>query len=656
MTRIRIASPEVLTARAGTSVVVRNQAKELASAMHYGVTHDNAKVALQNLSEILKDVKTSVVNVLPLLFNLEQKPFTLEKHFFFEPLFSSYISSNTTLCCGRQCGKSMTGIAVTSITFAHLIPHLRVLTVAPLYEHIRRLSQNYVKPFIETSPIRALMVGPSCTSSILQRDLLNKSILYFSYAFNSVTRCRGISCDAENFDEVDDFNPEFVPIIMQCASSATRDRRFFRYFGTPKTLDTLLAQSWQNSSQAEWTIRCPSCGYWNTPALEQDLMAMIGPRVPKWRVCEETPGIVCAGKSKVDGKQCGTPLNTREGMWVHAFPERRFEHSGYHVPQIVLPQHCEDSSKWQALLNYREGADNTTPSKFANEILGVPFDGSSRLITLTDLRKACTLPLDVTQITEITKWVEKKMLDGTYYDCVMGVDWGGGGVKEESFTTIAIACLRYDKKVDIVFGYRSLTPHDHEKEIATIISLKRLFRCSRIVHDGNGAGEARETQLAMCGVPTETFVRMFYVALGHGHILKFKPGDMRLGTRSGFNVDKARSLMWLVTFIKQGYVHFFKYDTVPGGKLGLVDDFLSLIEDKQRHDFHSDVYRIIRASNSKQPDDFTAAVNYAVHYFYGSKLREYPKIDYLSGSNIIELDAEFIKRIEKYAEDEDFSN
>jgi phage terminase large subunit GpA-like protein len=96
-----------------------------------------------------------------------------------------------------------------------------------------------------------------------------------------------------------------------------RHKRFFRRFGTPKTLDTLMAQHWFGSSQAEWSIRCEHCGYWNVPALDQDLDLMIGPKVPKWTVNKERPGVICAGKSRVDGKQCGQPLHTHNGMWVH---------------------------------------------------------------------------------------------------------------------------------------------------------------------------------------------------------------------------------------------------------------------------------------------------------------------------------------------------
>ena len=628
--------------------VERNQIKEFAEAIHKGeagVTHDNAKTVLQHAAKILGNINLSMVNVLPLMFNLNQQPYTLDRHFFFEPMFSTQIATNSIVISARQIGKSMT-IASSSVALGTLIPHMRLLTVTPLFEQVRRLSQNYVKPFIQESPIRDLIVSPRCTDSVLQRDLANRSILYFSYAFTSVTRCRGISTYAIQYDELGDFDPEYIPIINQCASSAPDHLKFFRRFGTPKTMDNPMEQYWSQSSQAEWCIRCKHCGHWNIPSLDQDLDAMIGPKKPAWKVCQETPGIVCAGKSRADGKRCGKPLDTRQGRWIHAHEQKRWHNAGYHIPQIILPQHCESSAAWNLLLAAREGADNTTPAKFYNEICGVSYDGSSRLITLTDLKQACFLPTDIHKIQEAADFVKARLKDGIYVDVVMGVDWGGGGAKELSFTTIAIAALRYDGKIDIPFGYRSLTPHNHEKETAVIITMKKMFQCSKIVHDANNAGRERETILTMSGLHEGMFCRMYYHRLGRGAIVKWTPGNINLQEKPGYILDKTRCVLWLISFIKNGYVRFFKYDSVSGGKLSLIDDFLSLVEDKHST-FTSDVYTIIRSAQSQQPDDFVHSCCYAVHYFYAHQMKgKYPKIQYLANSNVTELTNELVAQIE----------
>jgi hypothetical protein len=107
------------------------------------------------------------------------------------------------------------------------------------------------------------------------------------------------------------------------------------------------------------------------------------------------------------------------------------------------------------------------------------------------------VPTSIYNLQAAADFVKRRVADGTYTDVIMTIDWGGGGARELSFTTISIACLRYDGRIDFPYAYRSLTPHQHEKEIATIIALKRLFKVSKIVHDGNGAGEARELECGM---------------------------------------------------------------------------------------------------------------------------------------------------------------
>ena len=648
MNRIRLPSPRVHTVRTNVISQEKNQAQFLANAIkNDAVTHDNAKTVLQEITKVLEKLNLSMCNVLPLMFNLNQKPYDLENHFFLEPMFSTRIARDAVICTGRQIGKSMT-IASSTVALSQLIPHMRILIVTPLFEQVRRLSQNYIKPFIQESPIRGIMMNAQCTDSVLQRDFVNRSIIYCSYAFTSVTRCRGISTYALFYDELGDFDPEYPPIINMCAASAPRHLRFIRRFGTPKTLDNTMEQYWSRSSKAEWCIRCNHCGHWNVPTLDADLDAMIGPRIPKWTPCRQTPGIICNGKSRATGKMCGKPLDPRMGMWVHAHPEKRWDSVGYHVPQIILPQHCEDSSNWRLLLDYREGKDNMTIDKFYNEICGISYDGSARLITLTDIKKACFLPTDVNKITEAVEFVKEKKRMGIYTNVVMGIDWGGGGEDEVSFTTICIACLRHDGKIDIPFGYRSLTPHDHEKETALIMNLRKLFEVQMIVHDGNRDGGAKETLLKHAGVPREALCPMWYVRLGHSSIIKFIPAKRKSNERAGYRLDKARSLLWLLTYMKTGWVRFFKYDGDGdgGGKLSLMDDFLTLVEDKHSHNFAADVYTIIRSTKTNQPDDFSACCNYAVHFLYGHCRRHYPKVDYLTNSRVEELKGELIDQIE----------
>jgi hypothetical protein len=647
--RIIVKSPEVYTHKTYDLPPANDKLDEVVQALHKGVTHQNYVGVLQQISEMLHDgVLPTVTPLLPLILNLNRAPYTLDNHFQFEPLFSGRLSAHMTWVTARQTGKSMNS-AAQSCVYARLIPGLKILHLTPLYSQIHRFSVNYVKPFIEYSPIKGDLVNTDCTSTVSQRNLRNNSILYFTFAFKDLLRTRGFDSWWNKYDEAQDFDPDFIPIINQTTSGAPGNMKMIFKTGTPKTLENNIQKSLDRSSSAEWHIKCPHCGHWNVPALDGDLDAMIGPRTPNYIITKERPGVVCAGMSLVNKQRCGKPLNVREGLWVRRYPDRHWQHAGYHIPQIILPQHCEHDHSWRDILAHREGADNMTQAQFYNEICGCSYDVGARLITLTELRQACTLPTETTKLREAAMYVKERMDNGTYYDVVLAVDWGGGGVKEVSFTVVAVVALRYDGTIDVPFAYRSLTPHLQQKEAKNIIYLRNLFGVSHIVHDGCGNGTSRETQLTMYGVPLAVFVRVNYCRIGNGHLMKYHPAKAKTGELGHWNLDKARSLSWLCEYIKHGFIHFFQYDTSDGAKPGLIDDFLSLIEDKTRTELGSDIYSIIRDKTRDEPDDFTAAVNYGCQYFWGVVMKRYPEWSSMEiSTHMHEISEELINEIEKY--------
>ena len=94
----------------------------------------------------------------------------------------------------------------------------RTLYVTPLYEQIRRFSNNYVRPFIDRSPIKPLWSGTSTENSVLQRSFKNLSMMIFSFALMDADRVRGISADKVAIDEVQDMDPDHLPIIREVMS------------------------------------------------------------------------------------------------------------------------------------------------------------------------------------------------------------------------------------------------------------------------------------------------------------------------------------------------------------------------------------------------------------------------------------------------------
>lgn len=137
---------------------------------------------------------------LPLCLTLRGKPYTLSNHFPFSPIFKTNMPATVVLKTGRQVSKS-TSLASHGVLLSNCIPDFRTMHVTPRYEQIRRFSNNYVRPFIERSPIKSLWTGTNTENSVLQRSFKNHAIMLFSFALLDADRIRGVSCDKLAIDE-----------------------------------------------------------------------------------------------------------------------------------------------------------------------------------------------------------------------------------------------------------------------------------------------------------------------------------------------------------------------------------------------------------------------------------------------------------------------
>ena len=565
---------------------------------------DKITKRLKTASHVLtKSGYLTLKPLLPLLLEIRGKPYHLHDHFPFAPFFRTRMPRRTLLKTGRQVSKS-TSLAAQGVLFSNCIPYFSTLYITPLFEMIRRFSQNYVRPFIETSPVVDLFMGSTTINSVLQRSFKNRSQMLFSFAYQDAERTRGISADKNVIDEVQDMDISFLPVIHETIS-ASQEWGLIQYAGTPKTLDNTIESLWQDSSMAEWMIKCPHCSHWNIPSLDYDLIDMIGPHHAD--ISENCPGIVCA--------KCRKPVNPRPnyqggtGRWVHRIKDRRWTSAGYHVPQIIMPMHYADPEKWEILVGKKQGKGNTPINVFMNEVCGESYDSGSKLVTVTDLRKAACLPWK-RDIDEAKAHVNE------YSYKVVSVDWGGGGVKGgksvmeyQSYTAIAVLGMGPGGKIDVLYGYRSLHPHDHVREARMILGVMNHFQCSHLVHDYTGAGSIRETVMNHAGLPMTNIIPIAYTGPAKGNVLQFKPAT-QLHPRDHFNMEKARSLSYTCQFIKSGVLRFFAYDYVNSGEAGLLHDFLYLIEDKSETGFGRDRYQILR--DPAGPDDFAQAVNMGV--------------------------------------------
>ena len=562
---------------------------------------DNAQLAVADIKDadsiyaqymkavdvLLKHGKlTSLVPLLPLLLRLKGQPYGLGQHFPMEPLFSLRPPRSLVFKTGRQVSKS-TGLAAQGCVQAATIPYFSSLYVAPRYDQTRRFSNNYVRPFLSESPLGHALLNSAAEQSVLQRTFKNGAAMHFSFAFLDAERIRGYSADQCRFDEVQDIDPDFLPVITEVLSASKYDLR--QYTGTPKTLDNVLSELWDRSSQAEWIIPCMACNRLNVSTTDQDLHKMI----------HET-GLVCA--------HCGKLLDAGLGHWEHRYPEKRGLFTGYHVPQVILPMHYSQPHKWASII---EARDEWSKAKYLNEKLGEACDVRVNLISKSDIIAASSLPFD-NDIKATTP------LLNNYLCRTMGVDWGGGGIKGESYTTMAIMGHKPDGGSDLLFGMRFANATDASDEAVMVLKYFRMFGCHLLAHDFGGAGAIRETLLIQFGFPIKQLFPAAYVCATSADMVTYK-APVGTSTRAYYSVDKARSLVLMCQLIRHKVLKFPRFETWKS----LANDILSLVEDKRSLASGSDVYLITKKAT--QTDDFAHSINLATLCYWHS-IQRYPDL------------------------------
>jgi hypothetical protein len=542
----------------------------------------------------------SLVPLLPQLLSLNGKPFTLNDHFPFEPIYKRFhIPQQTVLKCGRQVSKS-TSLAVQGIIQSAVRPYFKTLFVCPLFEQIRRFSTNYVRPFINNSPVKSALIGEAVSGAqnVLQRTMKNESIMFFTFCFLDAERVRGISADKLAIDEVQDINWDFIEVLRHCLSAS--DYKFRQYSGTSKTEDNTLERLWRQSSMAEWCIKCV-CGKWNVMNREQGLVDMI-----------RKEGLMCPN--------CSRFINPRLGNWEHQVTDREIirDFAGYHVPQPLLPMHlpteCGGDPKkgpdaWQTIWRAKNKGDQV---KFFNECLGEACDVSSKLVNLSELRRAAKLPWK----NDVNEALARA---GDYPMLTMGVDWGGGagGIVRRvrgvlvveggtpSFTAATVCGFRPGTVLpDVLFAHRFASSTHPYQEVKQILQWYQQFGCYRLGHDFGGAGNMREVIMLQTGFPMSRVFPAMYVPAISKNMVTFVPPSGQ-NTRSYYTVDKARSLSMLCSLIKCESVRLPEWESFKD----IGEEFLCLVEDKRERPSGADIVLITR--DPSKSDDFCHALNFA---------------------------------------------
>ena len=406
--------------------------------------------------------------LLPILFKIRGIPYSLQDYPQFEPMYGKEYPPDMLFMTGRQVAKS-SNLSRSEILDILQIPNYQVLYVAPLQSQAIRFSNLYLRESINTCELARKMQsndeqlgeGP-VIKSVGHQAFLNNSGVQLMYAKTSADRARGITADRIDFDEIQDQLIDHIPIIKESTTNSAWGTH--RYTGTAKTTDNTIEDLWQNSSQAEWVMKCESCNEYNIPDREH-VLKMISARGP-----------ICC--------KCGSSLNVRNGQYIHAHPDLEDEFPGYHVPQIVVPAIAEDPVKWARLIRK---INRTAESLVFTEVFGISSDVGARLITQADIDRASVLGSH----EELRKNL------GKYTHRVLGIDWGIAEVT--SFTASVVIGLLPSGEIHVLFGKRYIG----ENPEAIIEDLARTFnsyKCTLIAPDF-GMGFTNSVLLRNRGLP-----------------------------------------------------------------------------------------------------------------------------------------------------------
>ena len=526
------------------------------------------------------------------LFHIRDNPMTLDKHYQLLPMYGIKYSEKMVFMVARQLGKT-TNLCSSSQIRSSCLPHYHTIMVEPRFEQIQRMNNTIYVPMLKSYVLKEDFISNVESERLALKKFKNGSMTIMGNMYTSPDKLRGVSgaCLCV-LDELQDLNYEYIPIIAE-TMSASELWATMLMAGTPLTTDTTLGLIWDQSSQAEWAIKCTSCNQYNIPNPVHDLEHMIGKH-----------GCICA--------KCGKSVNPINGCYVHAIPSRQFTFPGYHVSQTIHPLHCMNPRKWMDLLSK---INSYSQQKLYNEVFGWPYDISVMPLTRKDVLESRNKHkhADYTDIHDSDL--------SPYRYISVGIDFDGGGALSMSYTNLAVCGLRKDSNaIDCIFCKR-YPKGRRVKEVADhIMSVVNRVHPSVVAYDAGGAGFVYRQILADAGLE-ETFTMPFkYSSPSSGDVIKFHKGN-RDDNSYYYSIDKSRSLAVIIEAVKGAAVTNPWFEETDPDPVPM--ELLSLVEQPKETPSGGIIYLIGRKSSA--PDDYAHALNFACSAIW-DHFRNYPKL------------------------------
>ncbi len=517
------------------------------------------------------------------LIRIEGKPLSLANYPMFEAIYNGNYDKTVLLTC-RQIGKSTT-LATYATIDSVTRDYFKTFFIAPTQEQTHKFSVDRVAAVIEGSPIiKEYFTDAGTSNRVLTREFAHTHAkLYFSYASDSADRVRGVTTNRLLFDEVQDMLLDVVqPVAQECYREM--DEQYEMYCGTPKTMENGLQHLWVASTQSEWVIKCDACGKYNVVRSEK-AMGQFGP------ICQ------------ISG--CGRYLNPRNGQWIDMNPGA--EYKGFHVSRIIMPRdvpaawapdsdgHKRAMERWKKIWLLLNGKKPHPLSIFRNEVLGVSDSVGRRLVTIEQLREACTGPSISLRPdpTANMKGVSK---------VAAGIDWSGGGSGLASRTVLVILGWVPGLGKARVLYYKIFPGTHPVDEVNEIYSALCFYtNCTHICGDEGGGN-----------MPTDMLRKKFGSAR---RICKIKYVDsdkyVEYNQKTGlWNLNRTRSIDRVMMSLGHNHDFQFPRDLKTENIAEIAMPFEDILNEYEELTGPNKDTKRWRHAPTK-PDDFLHALNYA---------------------------------------------
>ncbi len=495
---------------------------------------------------------------------LKGKPFNFKLHAPFKEVYD-WPKDRVVLKTGRQVGKS-TFLSAFCLTDSASRNHHRTFYASTSERQAKEFARVKLNELLSRSPrIKKILFNKNqgeINDSVFEKQFSNGSGITISYMRDDADRTRGYSADSLMLDEVQDMDPNELPVVEEILSASLDPKRF--YTGTPKTTDNHIEHKWSQSTMHEVFFRCVGCGKYNSIGYKN-----IGKRSP---VCTH-----CDGRLDISNPEL-YPTYDKNGKKPY--------YLGARIPQPALMLHAGFPNKWKDLLMKYETYDE---AKFSNEVLGISFSTGTRFVTQDDIINQCS--------GANTLQLPDERLFQKYDVLVMGIDWTGDGQNNVSKNAAVIyGRLAGDPKGRLQVVYKKIWPRqDFMRTMEEIVMIANAFRVVKIGADA-GEGALNNAYLA--------------THLGAHRVQPFRYGAFNLPAKLSEDkrtvyLDKTQALDDFFMHFKQGQFILPPFESFTEES----EHLLALFEVVTR------AGRRIYSHSPSAPDDFTHAMTFGYNAF-----------------------------------------